>query len=87
MTAMTRKLCLDTQLSCTTACIGQVVSRSNPNKAHFALAALEKRCKEEGKNLTLITQVRPATVRKVMHTFATSAKPSKCTPGVCSRRT
>lgn len=34
----------------------EVVSRSKPNKAHFALAALEKRCKEEGKKLTLITQ-------------------------------
>ncbi|DBA84941.1 TPA: NAD-dependent protein deacylase sirtuin-5, mitochondrial [Trebouxia sp. C0005] len=34
----------------------EVVSRSKPNKAHFALAALEKRCKDEGKKLTLITQ-------------------------------
>ncbi|KAL3161090.1 NAD-dependent protein deacylase sirtuin-5, mitochondrial [Trebouxia sp. C0009 RCD-2024] len=34
----------------------EVVSKSKPNKAHYALAALEKRCQQEGKRLTLITQ-------------------------------
>lgn len=39
------------------ACTWQVVSRCKPNNAHFALAALEKKCAQEGKRLTLITQV------------------------------
>ncbi|DBA94469.1 TPA: hypothetical protein ACH3X1_002063 [Trebouxia sp. C0004] len=36
--------------------LAPVVSRSKPNKAHFAVAALETRCKEESKKSTLITQ-------------------------------
>lgn len=49
--------------------VWQVVSKSKPNKAHYALAALERRCRQEGKRLTLITQVGLRTHLICMHLF------------------
>ena len=34
-----------------------VVSNCKPNRGHYAIAALENRCRKEGKVFTLLTQV------------------------------